>query len=786
MPLCGIGFSVAGLGKIAKRLLDLRIGGGGGGGGGGGDPEPPPALEDGPANNLYVRGPVDFPLTNNAHNSFNNVLTLQEGVSFDTVSIGVNFGVGIYNNDIYVFGFSSNYRLGNGLGGNTGVYHPYTSSLPGSAVDYWGEASCGSGFGVAIRRPDAGGAPGTMWSWGNSMMGGLGLGATNTATTRTQIGTDNTWRKVFCGGDSAFAIKSDGTLWAWGYNNKGQLGLGNLVNRTSPTQVGTDTNWDYVSVGSGGYNVTALKTDGSIWFAGSNLDRNSGLGSGQSTGDVTTFTQIGTDTDWVKVKNGNAVTLAIKSNGTLWGWGGNYTYALASSGTKFVPTQIGTDTWIDVDSEANTTWAIKSDGTLWSTGSGGSGKNGNPTVYTNYTTFTQYGTATNWSWVVRGRDNFLFKNSLGEIYHVGAKAEPKNRLNSFTFEKYDESTWSKILLYEMGFVGLKPNHTLWAGKKDGSYYTGLGLGFLQIGTDTWKDFAIHGTEDGLFQVSGIKTDGTLWQLGLDRADSTRSSTTFRQISSDTTWKSVVSNPNVMVALKEDGTVWAYGNNQYGGLGQGNTTLNSSLVQVGSSTWSSIWLANNCFFMINSSGTMYSWCESTQNGGFLNRPLPSGDVSEYTPGEVNGGAVWKQVKAYPGGLIIAAIKTNGTLWTWSTLAQTVNNIPANATATQIGTATDWVDAIVKTYYVEGFKGASTWYATAFGIRGSNGKGDLYAWGDTTVGAAGLDKSFTTVSFPSATSPTLIESGNFTQIVSAPNFDYAGTSTNIMDIALKEAP
>ena len=139
-------------------------------------------------------------------------------------------------------------------------------------------------------------------------------------------------------------------------------------------------------------------------------------------------------------------------------------------------------------------------------------------------------------------------------------------------------------------------------------------------------------------------------------------------------------------------------------------------------------------MINSSGTMYSWCESTQNGGFLNRPLPSGDVSEYTPGEVNGGAVWKQVKAYPGGLIIAAIKTNGTLWTWSTLAQTVNNIPANATATQIGTATDWVDAIVKTYYVEGFKGASTWYATAFGIRGSNGKGDLYAWGDTTVGAA----------------------------------------------------
>ena len=142
MPLCGIGFSVAGLGKIAKRLLDLRIGGGGGGG----DPEPPPALEDGPANNLYVRGPVDFPLTNNAHNSFNNVLTLQEGVSFDTVSIGVNFGVGIYNNDIYVFGFSSSSLLGNGFGGNAGVYYPYTSSLPGSAVDYWGEASCGSGF----------------------------------------------------------------------------------------------------------------------------------------------------------------------------------------------------------------------------------------------------------------------------------------------------------------------------------------------------------------------------------------------------------------------------------------------------------------------------------------------------------------------------------------------------------------------------------------------------------------------------------------------------------------
>jgi alpha-tubulin suppressor-like RCC1 family protein len=63
-------------------------------------------------------------------------------------------------------------------------------------------------------------------------------------------------------------LKTDGTLWATGYNLNGQLGDGTWTNRSTPVQVMRD-----VKAAAAGYRHTMiLKTDGTLWATGCNSD----------------------------------------------------------------------------------------------------------------------------------------------------------------------------------------------------------------------------------------------------------------------------------------------------------------------------------------------------------------------------------------------------------------------------------------------------------------------------------------------------------------------------------
>jgi alpha-tubulin suppressor-like RCC1 family protein len=75
----------------------------------------------------------------------------------------------------------------------------------------------------------------------------------------TQIGTSTTWAEVGTSQYATIGLKTDGTIWAWGRSSSGHLGLNGTVGGyiNSPVQIGTRTNWGAISIGS----MTLLRTN---------------------------------------------------------------------------------------------------------------------------------------------------------------------------------------------------------------------------------------------------------------------------------------------------------------------------------------------------------------------------------------------------------------------------------------------------------------------------------------------------------------------------------------------
>jgi alpha-tubulin suppressor-like RCC1 family protein len=250
------------------------------------------------------------------------------------------------------------------------------------ALTNWSKIYIGGNFSLAIK------VDGTLWSWGRNDSGQLGQDNQTTATSPKQVGTDTTWVKAAAGPRSevsqfdgtAAAIKSDGTLWTWGTNRNGQLGLNSRSNyaNVSPNQVG-GTTWKEIS---SGLHVLAIKTDGTLWAWGNGTSGRLGLNSVTSRSSPV---QVGTNTNWLSASAGATFSLAIKTDGTLWAWGSNGNSQLGDVTTinKSSPTQIGTDTnWSIATANdiaeglQSCALALKTNATLWTWGGNTNGQLG--------------------------------------------------------------------------------------------------------------------------------------------------------------------------------------------------------------------------------------------------------------------------------------------------------------------------------------------------------------------------------------------------------------------------
>ncbi len=268
----------------------------------------------------------------------------------------------------------------------------------------------------------------------------------------------------------------------------------------------------------------------------------------------------------------------------------------------------------------------------------------------------------------------------------------------------ENNVWSKVAYGGSNVLALKTNGTLWAWGGFGSGSIGLPTNIsrsspVQIGSGTDWAHVFAGTNSQ--PNAAVKTNGTFWiiggtnvngQQGLnDRVE--RSSPV--QVGSNTNWstgefKIATQSQGGMFAIKTDGTLWSWGENNYGQLGTSNTIYRSSPVQVGADTnWSTIGSGTRAAVAVKTNGTLWTW--GGNNQGQLGSNQAAGSVFKSSPTQVGAGTNWLQ--ATTSWYSQYAVKTDGTLWAWGdgSLGQLgTNDQVSKSSPTQVGTANNWID------------------------------------------------------------------------------------------------
>lgn len=275
-----------------------------------------------------------------------------------SVAAGNGFTLAIRTDGtLWAWGWNNNGQLG--LGDNTDRNLPVQV---GTGNNWATVAVSISGSHVAAIKTD-----GTLWTWGLNTNGQLGLGTTTPQNTPVQVGTGSDWAFVAAGGAFTFALKTNGTLWAWGLNSNGQLGIGSTTQQTSPVQAGTDNNWASLSAGTAF--AAALKTDGTLWTWGISTNGQLGIGIAGFPNQRTSPVQVAGA--WAAADAGSTYVVARKTDGTLWAWGQNSSGQLGIGNTtqQASPVQAGTDLdWAAIAAGLSHTIVLKTNKVLYGSG----------------------------------------------------------------------------------------------------------------------------------------------------------------------------------------------------------------------------------------------------------------------------------------------------------------------------------------------------------------------------------------------------------------------------------
>jgi hypothetical protein len=364
--------------------------------------------------------------------------------SWKKLSQGTNFSIALKTDGtIWMWGLNSNGVRGNGATTiNTVIKHP---EQIGTDSD-WVDISVGRLFVLALKQN------GDLYGWGDNSYGNLGLGNNTDQSMPVKIASDV--KSFSAGYYLTMIVKNNGTMWGSGYNDFGCLGIGNNVGFVNVfTQESSNaTNWDK-TFGSY-YNSFAIKTNGTLWSTGTNVEGQTGLG--LPGGLVDDFTQVGTDTNWDQIAAGVYHVLGLKTNGKLWGWGASHFGRLGinGSGDQYYRTPQAIQSTLNFKAIAagwDNSSVIRADGTLYAGGSNAYGKLGigSNDATTSNSNFAQVGTSSNWASIPTrsGEFNSGAINESAEMSATGA--DNYSQLGNYDGTNTNSNSMSQVTCTDM-------------------------------------------------------------------------------------------------------------------------------------------------------------------------------------------------------------------------------------------------------------------------------------------------------------------------------------------------
>lgn len=308
------------------------------------------------------------------------------------------------------------------------------------------------------------------------------------------------------------------------------------------------------------------------------------------------------------------------------------------------------------------------------------------------------------------------------------------------------NNWLSVSMSRYNAAGIKNDGTLWIWGVNDTSAAPVGFtepgGLLGINTTTgnnrsspittfaggttWKQIAL-----GPYTHAGVKSDGTLWTWGINRSTTLGVSGIAGQnaaavdqyddpaliAGTNNNYRQVSLGSNFGVALKTDGVAWSWGSAAFGKLANGSTTINRSSPQTLTSagtTWKLVSAGDNHTVGIQlETGRLLAFGDNQFGQLGLNHAF---NRSSPVFNNTYGGSGWK--KAAAGGDNSAAIKTDGTLWTWG--VEAVLSVNRSSPQTTFAGGTNWSSVSV---------GGNRYYAAI------KTDGTLWTWGTNGVGELG---------------------------------------------------
>jgi len=334
-----------------------------------------------------------------------------------------------------------------------------------------------------------------------------------------------------------------GDVWSWGLNSTGQLGDNTDTTKSSPVSVvGGFTDWCQASAGR--QFSLAIRTNGTAWGWG--INGQGRLGDNTTTNSSSPVSVVGGFTDWCQVSANSFHSLGVRQNGTAWGWGCNCVGILGDDSTtnRSSPVSVvgGFTDWCQVSGGINHSLGVRQNGTAWAWGIGLCGKLGDNTIV--------------------------------------SKSSPVSVVGGFC-------DWCQVSAGEAHSVGVRQNGTVW----------GWGLnstGPLGDGTTVNKSSPVSvvgGFTDWCQASAGqqhslaVRTNGTAWAWGINGQGRLGDNTTVNKsspvtlVGGFTDWSQVSAGLSQSLGLRQNGTAWAWGCNTCGQLGDNTTVSKSSPVSV---------------------------------------------------------------------------------------------------------------------------------------------------------------------------------------------------------------